>query len=120
MTDRSVKEAIAAASNALFPEEACGFILGYEAVVSCANVAEEPCVAFRIDPSEADHWWGTGWVTGVWHSHPGDPAVPSEADQALAVPGIETWIYSVPDEDLGVYLPDEAGRLQLVRFEGPE
>lgn len=112
-----MREAIAAEANARFPEEACGFILGYGRVVACRNVAEEPQQSFVIDPVQADKWWGTGQVVGVWHSHCFDPAVPSADDQALAVPRLEHWIYSVPDEDLYVYELDNNGTLQLLRME---
>jgi proteasome lid subunit RPN8/RPN11 len=114
----NIREAIAVSSTASFPEEACGLVLGYERVVTCSNVSEEPFTSFRIDPEEAEMWWATGKVTGVWHSHCFDPAVPSERDQELAVPELECLIYSVLDEDLGVYFPDEQGLLQLVRFLG--
>lgn len=113
-----VRDIIILSANTQFPREACGFILNSEqAVVTCTNVAEDPYSSFRIGPAEAERWWSTGQVVGVWHSHSGGPAVPSEKDEELAVPGIESWIYSVPDEDLAVYLPDEQGRLQLVRFD---
>lgn len=109
-----MKDAIAAAANATFPEEACGFLLESGTVVVCHNSAEDRVNSFRIPPDVADYWWQTGTVVGVWHSHCFDPAVPSEADEALAVVGIKTLIYSVPDEDLMVYELDSGGRLQLL------
>lgn len=105
--------AIAVASAALYPQEACGFVLGYERVVECTNAAREPLDAFYIQSEEAERWWKTGEVTAVWHSHPRDPAVPSQRDQEMAVPGLGFWIYSLPDAALGVYVRDEEGQLRL-------
>lgn len=107
-----MKAAIAEAANVSFPREACGFLLESGTVVVCHNDAEDPVNAFRIPRDAADYWWQTGTVVGVWHSHCAAPAVPSDADEALAVAGVKTLIYSVPDEDLGVYVL-EAGRLML-------
>ena len=107
-----MKDAIAKAANVAFPREACGFLLESGTVVVCHNDAEDPTVAFRIPRDSADYWWQTGVVVGVWHSHCAAPAVPSDADEALAVAGVKTLIYSVLDEDLGIYTL-EAGRLRL-------
>lgn len=112
-----MKERIQTEANARFPEEACGFVLSGRQVVVCENAAEDPLQSFLIDPDEAERWWLTGGVTAVWHSHCAAPAIPSGDDEALAVPWLECWIYSVPDEDLGIYLPDSDGRLQLLRME---
>lgn len=114
-----MKEAIAAAANALFPLEACGFVLRGGAVVTCRNEADDPFTGFVIGRDEADDWWATGQVEGVWHSHPQSHAVPSSDDQRLAVPTLDFYIYSVPDEDLAVYRPDPCGRLQLVQLHSP-
>ena len=111
----SAKMAIAAAANATFPREACGFLLESGTVVVCHNDAEDPVNTFRVPRDVADYWWQTGTVVGVWHSHCFAAAVPSEADEALAVAGVKTLIYSVPDEDLGVYRL-EAGRLLLTEM----
>lgn len=113
-----MKDAIAAAANALFPEEACGFVLQGDRVVTCRNVAEDPCNAFRIGRDEADDWWATGQVTAVWHSHPVGPAVPSAVDEELAVPTLDFLIYSVTEEDLACYYP-EAGKLHLRWLDAP-
>lgn len=108
-----MKLAISIAANATFPEEACGFLLEEGTVVVCPNGAEDRINTFRIPPDVADFWWQTGTVVGVWHSHCFASAVPSQVDEQLAIAGIPTIIYSVPDEDLGVYLLDGWGRLQL-------
>lgn len=114
-----MREEIATVANALFPEEACGFVLTGGRVVSCSNVAGDPSNAFQIHQGQAEDWWMSGQVVGLWHSHPRDSAVPSQEDEASAVPGLDFIVYSVPDEDLGVYRSDENGRLWLIRMEGP-
>ena len=107
-----MKDTIAEVANVSFPREACGFLLEDGTVVVCHNDAEDPINAFQIPRDESDYWWRTRTVVGVWHSHCFAPAVPSETDEALAVAGVQHLIYSVPDEDLGVYVLLE-GRLQL-------
>ena len=114
-----MKDAIARAAERLFPMEACGFVLRDGAVVGCRNVAEDPLTSFRIGQDEADDWWATGLVAGVWHSHPNDGAVPSEQDEQLAVPSLDFYIYSIQEEDLACYRPDREGRLQLVWLDSP-
>lgn len=113
----STLDIIAAAALDAFPAEACGLILLSGIVVHTANVAADPLTGFVVDPVWAEYWWGTGLVTAVWHSHPQAGSLPSAEDEQLAVPGLESWIWSVPDEELAVYAPDEAGRLQLVRLD---
>lgn len=114
----SVRDQIARLSNASFPEEACGLVLADGGVVALANVAEDPVNNFSVDPVGLAAWWETGQVTGVWHSHPMAPAVPSEEDESGF--NLRDWdflIYSVCDEDLGWYRLED-GRLQLTRMEG--
>ena len=113
----NIRAAIVAESRARFPEEACGFILSDGNMVTAKNVAEDPAQSFRIDDATAERWWPTGKVTGVWHSHCFDPAIPSADDEAMAHPELECWIYSVLDEQLGIYRPDKRGRLQLLAME---
>lgn len=114
-----VRVRIADVANTAHPEEACGFILNDGTVVVCDNIAPEPWNGFLIDEDEAQRWWATGGVVACWHSHTDAPAVPSNEDQSMAVGGIDTWIYSVPDEDLGIYRLED-GALRLIRMEGPE
>ena len=111
---------IVAASLAQFPREACGFVLANGGVVVAENVSEDPTQSFRIADAAAAYWWPTNEIRAVWHSHCFAPAVPSEEDERQAHPDLECWIYSVPDEQLGIYRPDEQGRLQLVSMEDVE
>jgi proteasome lid subunit RPN8/RPN11 len=111
-----VTTVLAAASLARFPEEACGFILRDGTEVIAENVAEDRTRSFVIDEQMVAVWWPTGLIKAVWHSHCYAPAVPSDRDQSQAHPGLECWIYSVLDEQLGIYLPDEQGRLHLLEM----
>lgn len=115
-----MKDAIATFANIAFPAEACGFVLLGADVVQCTNDAEDPVNGFRIAQPEADLWWATGGVTGVWHSHPRDSAIPSQEDEELAVPGLDFFVYSVLDEDLALYRLDVYGRLVLVEMDSPD
>lgn len=115
----TVRDDITSYALADFPREACGFLLSTGAVVHCTNVADDPYNGFLIDQVEADAWWATELVVGVWHSHATGAAVPSDRDSAMAVPGIAHVIYSVEDEDLATYQPRD-GALHLVSMEGPE
>ena len=116
----NIRAAIVAEALARFPQEACGFLLSSGGMVVAKNVAEDPTQSFEIDQTTAGMWWATGKVTGVWHSHCFDPAVPSAADELLAQPNLECWIYSVMDEQLGIYKPDKAHKLQLIAMEDIE
>lgn len=113
----NIRAAIVAEATARFPEEACGFILSTGTVVMAKNIAQDPANNFMLDPAVGELWWPTGKVSGVWHSHCFDSAVPSERDESLAQPGLECWIYSVMDEQLGIYKPDKNGKLQLLGME---
>lgn len=117
-----MREQIAELANAEAPKEACGFVLDGTMVVACTNVDDAPWYRFKIGEEEARQWYGSGRVTGVWHSHPTGPALPSEADEEMAAAGsifLEHWIYSVEDEDLAVYIVDANERLQLVEMASP-
>lgn len=111
----NVRAAIVAESLARFPQEACGLLLSTGTTVIAQNVSTTPETSFVVDPDTVGRWWPL--VVGVWHSHCGDPAVPSQADEELAQPGHECWIYSVLDEELGIYKKDKRGKLQLVAME---
>lgn len=81
------KEAAAA-----HPDEACGLLLGRDAIEEarpCANVHPDPARHFEIDPAAliAAHRAaraGGLMVLGYYHSHPTGPARPSATDRAMA------------------------------------
>lgn len=116
----NIRAAIVAEALVRFPLEACGLILLNGALVIAQNAALDPVENFQVDQVTADLWWPTGKVAGVWHSHCFDPAVPSTTDQELAHQGLECWIYSVMEEQLGIYKPDKKGQLQLIAMEDLE
>ncbi len=115
-----IQKEIRTLANQEYPKEACGFIMlneelrGIEGdmyVISVRNIAEWPYAQFRIAEDDVQWVANTNRCVGVWHTHPSDPAVPSELDEEQAVPGIYFVIYSVMDEDLAVFVRDEQGRL---------
>ncbi len=89
-----------------YPREACGFLLGRRdagrvdvvEVHYARNVAAAgPSNRFLADPrdhlsAEEDALARGLEVVGVWHSHPDEPARPSELDRAGAQPG---WSHAI-------------------------
>lgn len=80
-------------------EECCGFLLGVDNgiriithVVPATNIApSDRHSRFQIDPLEylhAEKWAIKNELTllGIYHSHPGSPALPSETDRKNAQP----------------------------------
>lgn len=109
--DPPVLEAIVAAAEASYPDEACGLLVGrWSAAGHCrlrravpsANLAPDPSVAFEIDPAlrldlQRRLRGGGQRVVGLYHSHPDGPARPSARDLARAwEPGLLWLILSVP------------------------
>lgn len=87
-------EQIVAHARQGFPYEVCGFlagsVLGQALQVRAAtNVATNPHVAYAIAPEETlaallEFESDGHKITGVYHSHPRYPAVPSQVDMKLA------------------------------------
>ncbi|MCE2481614.1 MAG: M67 family metallopeptidase [Alphaproteobacteria bacterium] len=109
--DPPVLEAIVAAAEASYPDEACGLLVGrwsaaghcrLHRAVASANLAPDPSVAFEIDPAlrldlQRRLRGGGQRVVGLYHSHPDGPARPSARDLARAwEPGLLWLILSVP------------------------
>lgn len=69
--------------------ERCGIITKAGEVLELANIAENPVVGFRFDPSEILEHFESAKAT--WHTHPGSDPNLSEADYA----GFTQW----PDLD---------------------
>jgi desampylase len=91
----SVADAILAHAAAAAPREACGLLVGRDAVVERAvaarNVAVEPT---RYEVAPEDHFTAVRAarsdgleVIGAYHSHPASPAVPSPTDRDAAFGG---------------------------------
>lgn len=86
-------EAIIARARREAPDEVCGWLAGEGDEVKLAypvpNVAEDPRVEFRMDPevqlSTMREIRELGLdLTGIYHSHPRTPAVPSARDRGFA------------------------------------
>lgn len=88
------------ASEAAWPQEACGILLGkrnrLEQVVRAANVHTTPETRFEIDPQaliDAHRQARSGGpeVLGYFHSHPSGDAVPSVIDATMAAGDGMVW-----------------------------
>ena len=96
-------------SIAAYPREACGLLIGAAGAnspvlraLSCRNRAEEPN-RFELHPedflaAEMEASASGLAVIGVWHSHPDQPAVPSEVDR---VDAYHAWVHLICSVDAG-------------------
>jgi proteasome lid subunit RPN8/RPN11 len=115
--DAAGLEAIRRHAERSYPEECCGFLLGYlgpgeaaetrvERVVPAANERQESRHnRYVIHPQTvlATHQEARAAglaVVGYYHSHPDHPAEPSEFDREHAWPGVSYLIVSVRDGSL--------------------
>lgn len=96
-----LREALVAHARGAVPEEACGLLLGVHdrpaEVVLLRNDARQPVHHYALEPLEYMHTERAAEkrglaVVGVWHSHPGARAEPSETDRRAAWPG---WLYII-------------------------
>jgi proteasome lid subunit RPN8/RPN11 len=112
-----------------YPEECCGILMGrrprdeegkvvVERVLMAANGAAEPRrTHYRIAPKTllAAHRQARALnldLVGYYHSHPDNPAVPSEVDREEAWPGVSYLIVSVQGRRVAEHRSwqlDEAG-----------
>lgn len=89
-------------------EECCGFLLGHQRdihavtqIIPARNVASsDRHLRFEVDPLEylrAEQFAAAAKMEllGIYHSHPGAPAVPSETDRLNAQPCFSYVILSV-------------------------
>ena len=95
--------------SSTFPEECCGFMFGsagdekiiVEDVSAVRNSHPDSKVRrYLISPEdfmEAEKFADDRGLslTGVYHSHPNHPALPSETDRKVALPGFIYLIFSV-------------------------
>jgi proteasome lid subunit RPN8/RPN11 len=108
-----------------YPREACGLLIGrfqghvtsVEHVHAARNLASAPD-RFELDPVDhlaaEDRARDAGLeVVGVWHSHPNEPAVPSDLDRAQAFGG---WSYAIVSVVAGALVELRAWRLEAARF----
>ncbi|MBI2297020.1 MAG: M67 family metallopeptidase [Betaproteobacteria bacterium] len=106
MLPQALRERLAEAAVAGYPNEACGLLIGRQRdgvcevarVMQARNlIAERARDRYELDPGDflgADREaraLGLD-IVGIWHSHPDHPARPSETDRAAAWPG---WCYLI-------------------------
>ena len=93
-----------------FPDECCGFLFGVEqengerniSLVSQVNNAKEGDKRRRFEITGRDYMRAERFaleneltLLGIYHSHPGHPAIPSEHDRVAAQPYFSYVILSV-------------------------
>lgn len=120
--ESSCLEQLAALSQAAYPDEACGLLLGRDQrileVWPLTNIAAQAREHYECDPLEylsaerrADA--ANLQIMGIWHSHPDGVPEPSALDLRDAWPG---WSYIIiattADELVGI----RSWRLQAERF----
>ena len=96
------EQAVKHASECM-PQESCGLlaiIKGEKTYWPCKNIAETGFEYFVIDPDDWAECEDTGEIIGIVHSHPHDPAIPSDNDKASCeYLGFPWHIYSVLTKD---------------------
>lgn len=78
----SVLAAIREHAGRAYPRESCGVVIvdrGKQRYIACANIASSNS-HFAIRPEDYAAAEEAGEITHIVHSHPGMPALPSEAD----------------------------------------
>ena len=93
------------------PNEACGILAivdGLEKYFPCRNIANEPTHMFVIHPDDWVTAEDQGTVVGVFHSHVGNSAKPSEVDVKFADAMTAKWyIYATESSAWEVYYPSK-------------
>jgi desampylase len=116
---RSVADAILAEAARHPEREVCGLLFGSDARVEalkvCGNVAENPGIAFEIDPVDLITAYraarnGGSVICGCFHSHPRGSAEPSRRDAEAAAPDGWVWLIAA-GADLQAYRAIEDGAL---------
>ena len=96
--DQAVKHA-----EKCMPQESCGLlaiIKGEKTYWPCKNIAESGFEYFVIDPDDWAECEDTGEIIGIVHSHPLEPAIPSDNDKASCeYLGLPWFIYSPLTKD---------------------
>lgn len=66
---KEAAEAAKAHAISVFPEEACGIVVGGD-YIACTNVADNPTLDFIIAPAEINPYIVAGTLQAIIHSHP--------------------------------------------------
>lgn len=92
----SIKAACADHALAVYPQEACGFIVeasGAQRYLPCLNAAPKPNEGFVIRAEQYADAEDIGPIVGLFHSHPGGTCKPSMADLTMCERvGIPAWL----------------------------
>jgi [CysO sulfur-carrier protein]-S-L-cysteine hydrolase len=109
----AVQRSLADYCEQCYPAEACGFVLGdlngqsaiatAHCFVPVRNAARHPNSEFAMDPAELVALLAKTpkeQLLGIFHSHPGSPPIPSEADLQSQWHTLPTyWIVSLHNRD---------------------
>ena len=120
---RSLLEALIAHAREVYPEEACGLILGRGSrgtrILRGRNIASDPRHTFLLDPDTLIaqlEWEEKGeHLLAIYHSHPQGPPYPSPVDARWAAyPDVPHLICSLRDPEhpefaVWLLLPEEEG-----------
>ena len=111
-------DVLKAHSFACYPEEACAMLIGQgdvvEDVIVADNIADDKQHFFEIDPrarirTEKRCRETKQRIIGIFHSHPGGEAKPSQTDEKMVIERHFYWlIASVTGNghfELGAFLP---------------
>lgn len=86
----------------VYPEEACGFLLGDGSYFPCKNSAPNPQEHFRIRPEDWANAEDKSPIIAVVHSHPNWTEKASESDRvSCEASGLPWHIYSVHTNEAG-------------------
>lgn len=93
--------------------ESCGLIVD-GAYVPCTNLADGQDEV-RVDPADWVRAEDAGQIEAIVHSHPDQPAMPSQLDLSeCAASGLPWLIVSMPAGDMSVCMPDRS--IQEVQY----
>ncbi len=108
------------------PDEACGLLAGEGGVVRkvypAENILHSP-VAYQMDPQRQVEIMleieAAGWeLSGIYHSHPGGPPVPSPTDVARAYYPDSIYLILAPEDAPGEWrgraFAIEGGRVEEI------
>lgn len=100
------------------PREACGLLVvvnGRERYFPCRNISSEPDT-FVIHPDDWVKAEDQGFISGVFHSHVGESAKPSETDIKFANLMTASWhIYATESGNWETYYPPKSEKDLLGR-----
>ena len=110
----SIKKLLVDDALRTFPDECCGFLLGFESdeertikEIIVVNNAKDGDKRRRFEITPADYIKAEQYaeennlaLLGVYHSHPNHPSIPSEHDRVVAQPFFSYIIIAVRENEL--------------------